>query len=70
MVRSRPIRTGINQTSMVELHLGSKKVIVKLHSGKKQVVIKLHLGSKKYFNKIIMHFKGLDLFYLVTFITI
>jgi hypothetical protein len=55
---------------LVELHLGLKKVMVELHSGKKQVVAELHLDSKKYFNKIIMHLKGLDLFYLVTFITI
>jgi hypothetical protein len=55
---------------MVKLHLGLKKLMVELHSGKKQVVVELHLGSKKYFNKIIMHLKGLDLFYLVRFITI
>jgi hypothetical protein len=53
--------------TLVELYLGSKKVMIELHSGKKQVVVELHLGSKKYFNKIIMHLKGLDLFYLVTF---
>jgi hypothetical protein len=55
---------------MVELHLGLKKVMVELHSDKKQVVVELHLGSKKYFNKMIMHLKWLDLFHLVTFITI
>jgi hypothetical protein len=57
----------IVQRSMVELYLGLKKVMVELHSGKKQVVVEMHLGSKKYFNKMIMHLKGLDLFYLVTF---
>jgi hypothetical protein len=50
-----PNPNSVEYWGMVELHLGSKKVMVKLH-----------LGSKKYFNQIIMHLKGLDLFYLVT----
>jgi hypothetical protein len=57
----RSIRHGYGRIALI---------LVELQLGLKKVKVELHLGSKKYFNKIIMYLKGLDLFYLVTFITI